>query len=79
MVVNLRKTGELICKLRKEKSMTQKQIADKLGIEPKTVSCLDVKKCNAEHTPKISEIENDYYIEFNHKMTKKHYIHLLHM
>ena len=27
-----------------------------------------------EHTINISEIEDDYYVEFNHEMTKEHYI-----
>ena len=36
--MDLTKSGELICKLRKSRKMTQKQIADILGIEAKTVS-----------------------------------------
>ncbi len=36
--MNLCKNGELICSLRKAKGMTQKQVADKLGVLPKTVS-----------------------------------------
>ena len=36
--MNLTKTGELICNLRRERGLTQKQLADKLGISAKTVS-----------------------------------------
>ena len=36
--MDLRKSGKLLCDLRKAKGMTQKQVADKLGILPKTVS-----------------------------------------
>ena len=32
------KTGQLICKLRKEKNMTQQQLADILMVSPKTIS-----------------------------------------
>lgn len=32
------KTGKLISKLRKEKNLTQKQLADILGVSPKTIS-----------------------------------------
>ena len=146
--MNLSKNGKLLCDLRKAKGLTQKQVADKLGIVPKTVSkwetghgfpdvstvsaladilgvsektilsgdleqnlesannmkrtkfyvCLDcgsflqgtgngqvvccgkqleaLKAVSAddEHTINISEIEDDFYIEFNHEMTKEHYI-----
>lgn len=36
--MNLNKTGMLIRELRKSKNLTQKQLADMLGILPKTVS-----------------------------------------
>lgn len=146
--MDLIKNGKFICDLRKSKGMTQKQIADKLGIVPKTVSkwetghgfpdisilsalaeildvservllsgnliknaeevgnmkktkfyvcpkcgsvmqgigecqiscCgkmleeLEVKQADENHEIKISEIENDCYIEFEHEMTKEHYI-----
>lgn len=36
--MNLSKTGGLILKLRKEKGLTQKAVADRLGVCPKTVS-----------------------------------------
>lgn len=36
--MNQKKTGEFIAKLRKENNLTQKQIADRLGISEKTVS-----------------------------------------
>ena len=36
--MDLSKSGKLICELRKSKKMTQKQVADILGIEAKTVS-----------------------------------------
>lgn len=36
--MNLEKVGSLILKLRKEKNMTQKQVADLLNISDKTVS-----------------------------------------
>lgn len=48
------KTGELILKFRKQKSMTQKDVAEKLNISPKTVSkwergtgCPDVSILNS--------------------------------
>lgn len=146
--MDLCKNGKLLCDLRKSIGMTQKQIADKLGIVPKTVSkwetghgfpdistvsaladilgvsektilsgnlnqnseesgnmkgtkfyvcpdcgsimqgigncqiiccgkqleALKSKNTDDEHLIKISEIEDDYYIEFDHEMTKEHYI-----
>ena len=146
--MNLSKNGKLLCDLRKAKGLTQKQVADKLGIVPKTVSkwetghgfpdvstvsaladilgvsektilsgdleqnlesannmkrtkfyvcphcgsflqgtgngqvvccgkqleALTAVSADDEHTINISEIEDDYYIEFNHEMTKEHYI-----
>ena len=146
--MDLSKNGKLLCDLRKAKKMTQKQLADKLGIVPKTVSkwetgrgfpdvsmlssladilgvservlicgnliqnrkevgnikrtkfyvcptcgsviegaggyqiicCgrlleqLKAKQEDAEHSISISEIEDDFYIEFNHEMTKEHFI-----
>ena len=36
--MDLIKNGKLLYDLRKSKGMTQKQVADKLGIVPKTVS-----------------------------------------
>lgn len=36
--MNLSKTGNLIAALRREQGFTQKQVAEKLGISPKTVS-----------------------------------------
>lgn len=146
--MDLSKNGKLLCDLRKAKGMTQKQVAEKLGIVPKTVSkwetgngfpdvstvsaladilgvsektillgsleenseesgnmkktkfyvcsccgssvhgtgeyqvfcCgkplehLKAERADSKHTVKISEIENDFYIEFEHEMTKEHYI-----
>ena len=146
--MDLNKNGKLLCDLRKAKGLTQKQVADKLGIVPKTVSkwetghgfpdvstvsaladilgvsektilsgdleqnlesannmkrtkfyvcphcgsflqgtgngqvvccgkqleALTAVSADDEHTINISEIEDDYYIEFNHEMTKEHYI-----
>lgn len=146
--MDLSKSGKLICKLRKSKGMTQKQLADLLGVEAKTVSkwetghgfpdvsyvselaeifgvsekillsgdlilnaeevgnmkktkfyvcphcgsiiqgtgkyeviccgnkleALQVKEADSNHLIKISDIENDFYIEFNHEMTKEHFI-----
>lgn len=146
--MNLEKVGSLIFKLRKEKSMTQKQVADLLNISDKTVSkwerglgCPDVsiltelskifdiniekillgdlqpnsvdggnmkrikfyicpscsniisttgegdisccgRKLKAaipstiddNHKISIEEVENDYYVEIDHEMTKEHYI-----
>ena len=146
--MDLNKNGKLLCDLRRAKGMTQKEVADKLGVVPKTVSkwetghgfpdvstvsaladilgvsektilsgdleqnlesvnnmkrtkfyvcphcgsflqgtgngqvvcCgkqLEVLKAvsaDDEHTINIFEIEDDYYIEFNHEMTKEHYI-----
>ena len=36
--MDLNKNGKLLCDLRKAKGMTQKEVADKLGVVPKTVS-----------------------------------------
>lgn len=146
--MDLIKSGELLRDLRKSKQLTQKQLADKLGVLPKTVSkwetgngfpdvstiseladilgvsekillsgslvqnktetgnlkrtrfyvcpycgsttqgtgeyqvicCgksvepLEAKKADDIHPIKISNIENDFYIEFNHEMTKEHFI-----
>ena len=146
--MDLNKNGKLLCDLRKAKGLTQKQVADKLGVVPKTVSkwetghgfpdvstvsaladilgvsektilsgdleqnleeagnmkrtkfyvcpccgsfmqgtgssqvvccgkqleALKAVSADDEHIINISEIEDDYYIEFNHEMTKEHYI-----
>ena len=146
--MDLSKNGKLLYDLRKKKGFTQKQIAEKLGVVPKTVSkwergrgfpdvsiissladilgvserillsgCLienknetgNVKKtkfyvcptcgsfmqgtgeqsvlccgkileplkaksCDVQHLINISEIENDFFIEIDHEMTKEHYI-----
>ena len=146
--MDLAKNGKLLCDLRKAKGMTQKQVAEMLGVLPKTVSkwetghgfpdvstvsaladilgvnektilsgnlntnpeeavnmkrtkfyvCPDcgsfmqgtgnseviccgkplcaLKATTADdaHKISVSEIEDDYYIEFNHEMTKEHYI-----
>ena len=149
--MDLNKSGKFLCDLRKAKGMTQKQIADKLGILPKTVSKWEtgrgfpdvsmlsslsdilgvserallygnllknktengnMKKtkfylcphCGSimqgpgecqvvccgkpleylkpeiaddEHPVIVSGIENDFYIEFNHEMTKEHFINFV--
>ena len=146
--MDLNKNGKLLCDLRKAKGMTQKEVADILGIVPKTVSkwetghgfpdvstvsaladllgvsektilsgdleqnlesannikrtkfyvcphcgsflqgtgngqvvccgkqleALTAVSADDEHTINVSEIEDDFYIEFNHEMTKEHYI-----
>ena len=36
--MNLIESGKLLSELRRSKGMTQKQVADKLGVLPKTVS-----------------------------------------
>ena len=146
--MDLSKNGKLLCDLRKAKGMTQKEVADKLGVVPKTVSkwetghgfpdvstlsaladilgvsektilsgelktnseeagnmkrtkfyvcpccgsfvqgvgnsqivccgkqleALNAISSDDEHIINISEIENEYYIEFEHEMTKIHYI-----
>lgn len=146
--MNLEEVGSLILKLRKEKNMTQKQVADLLNISDKTVSkwerglgCPDVsiltelsnifdiniekillgdlepndvdggnmkrikfyvcpscgniisttgeseisccgRKLKASipsiiddnHKISVEEVENDYYVEIDHEMTKEHYI-----
>lgn len=146
--MDLSKSGRLLSELRKAKGMTQKQVAEKLGIVPKTVSkwetghgfpdvstlsdlaelfgvsekslisgrlvqnakevgnvkktkfyvCPDcgsiiqgtgeckiiccgktVKKLESmqvddEHSIKISEIEDDFFVEFDHEMRKEHFI-----
>lgn len=146
--MDLNKNGKLLCDLRKAKGMTQKEVADKLGILPKTVSkwetghgfpdvsvlsaladilsvserallggsitknreevgnmkrtkfyvcpncasimqgvgegqvvccakpveALKAQMTDDNHLINISEIENDFYIEMNHEMTKEHFI-----
>lgn len=146
--MDLCKNGKLIRELRKAKGMTQKQVADKLGVLPKTVSkwetghgfpdtflltelaeILEISiesllsgdlnqnveevgnmrkmkfyvcphcggfmqvmgkgqifccgkqlfplkccKMDDEHIITVDEIENDYYVTFQHDMTKEHYI-----
>ncbi len=142
------KVGKLLYDLRKEKRMTQKEIADKMNISDKTVSkwerglgcpdisllselsyiigvniekilqgdlsindtdggnmkrikfyvcpvcgniitstglgeisccgrkleSLQVQEINEEHNLQTTQVENDYYLTFNHEMTKDHYI-----
>ena len=51
--MDLNKNGRLLCDLRKAKGLTQKQVADKLGIVPKTVS----KWETAKGYPDISLLE----------------------
>ena len=142
------KVGNLLYKLRKEKRMTQKEVADKMNISDKTISkwerglgcpdisllselsnifgvniekilqgdlsindtdggnmkrikfyvCPDcrnlitstgtgeisccgrrleymtVNEIDEVHLPNIEQVENDYYITFNHEMTKEHFI-----
>lgn len=149
--MDLRKNGNLLRDLRKAKGLTQKQIAENLGVQPKTVSkwetghgfpdvaylqalsellgvstnsllsgnldknkkdngnikrtkfyvcshcgsvmegtgesqiicCgkqllpLEVCKASGTHAIDISEIENDFYITFNHEMTKEHFIQFI--
>lgn len=149
--MNLENCGKLICNLRKSKNMTQKQLADKLHIQAKTVSkwetghgfpdtsllsdlakilevtpdtilkgdlkqnivsvgnmknikfyicpccgsfiqgvgefkptcCgktllpLKIKTADENHRITVSEAENDYYITFEHEMTKQHFISLI--
>lgn len=146
--MNLEKVGSLIFQLRKEKNMTQRQVADLLNISDKTVSkwerglgfpdvsiltelskifniniekillgdlepnnldggnmkrikfyvcpnCGNIITSTGEgeisccgrklkpekpvllddnHKINVEEIENDYYIEINHEMTKEHFI-----
>ncbi len=40
----------------------------------KQLEALKAVSADDEHTINISEIEDDFYIEFNHEMTKEHYI-----
>ena len=149
--MDLNKTGKLLCYLRKAKGMTQKEVADKLGIVPKTVSkwetghgfpdvssvsklaevlgvstdailfgtlskntedignmkkikfyvcaecgniltqtgngemvccgkklsALQCGKTDEKHNIQIEEIEDDYYITWQHPMKKEHYIHFI--
>lgn len=146
--MNLCNNGKLLCDLRKAKGMTQKQVAEKLGVLPKTVSkwetghgfpdtslladlskilgvsidtllsgalspnaeevgnfrkirlyvcphcgsimhgmgecqiscCgkqlapLKASEDNTGHEISVERIENDFYITFDHEMTKEHYI-----
>ena len=39
----------------------------------RSLSPLEAKESD-EHSIKVSEIEDDFYIEFNHEMSKAHYI-----
>lgn len=149
--MDLEKTGQLLCRLRKEKGMTQKQVADSLNISAKTVSkwecgsgfpdvsvlrelselfgvnseqilsgsmekneeengnmkrikfyicpscgsimtasgeaeisccgrklnALEVKQCDEKHCLNVERIENDFYITFDHEMTKEHYLNFI--
>lgn len=149
--MDLIKNGKLLSDLRKSKGLTQKQVAEVLGVVPKTVSkwetgkgfpdvstvpaladilgvterallsgCLpqnakdvgnlrktkfyicpycgsilygvgecqiiccgkplapsEPKEADVEHSIKISEVENDFYIEFTHPMTKEHFINFV--
>ena len=146
--MDLHKFGQFFRDLRKEKNLTQKQVADLLGISPKTVSkwetghgfpdvstismladilgvsektllcggikqniqevgnikrlkfyvcpycgsfmqgvgenqviccgkpieALAVKVADEGHSPTVSEMDNDFYIEFDHEMTKDLFI-----
>lgn len=146
--MDLTKNGKLLCDLRKAKGLTQKEVAEILGVVPKTVSkwergngfpdvstlsaladifnvserallsgelkqnreeagnmkrtkfyvcphcslfmqgtgqgmvnccgkqldALKAKAADDEHHIQVSEIEDDFYLEFNHPMTKEHYI-----
>ena len=134
--MDLEKTGELLSRLRKERGMTQKQVAGRLQISDRTVSKwergaglpdvsllkdisalygVDMEKIlegnleekgveahcgnifwstgggeisccgrkliplvaqdmDAAHDAKIEEIDNEYYVTFDHEMTKEHYI-----
>ena len=40
----------------------------------KQVEALKAVSADDEHTINVSEVEDDFYIEFNHEMTKEHYI-----
>ncbi len=149
--MNLRKTGNFIAELRKSKGLTQKEIAEKIGVLPKTVSkwetghgfpdvslvtklaeilgattdailfgelsknvrdngnmkrirfyvCADCgniiaqtgngemlccgkkldilapKKPDEHHRIQLEEIEDDFYITWEHRMEKEHYIHFI--
>ncbi|MBQ3110049.1 MAG: helix-turn-helix domain-containing protein [Clostridia bacterium] len=146
--MDLTKNGKLLCDLRKAKGLTQKEVAEILGVVPKTVSkwergngfpdvstlsaladifnvserallsgelkqnreeagnmkrtkfyvcphcalfmqgtgqgmvtccgkqleALKPRAADSEHHLTVSEIEDDFYLEFNHPMTKEHYI-----
>lgn len=38
------------------------------------LSGLEAKQCDEKHNINVETIENDFYITFDHKMTKEHYI-----
>lgn len=42
--MDLQKAGALIRKLRLEKQMTQRQLAEKMGVAPKTISKWDARR-----------------------------------
>ncbi|MGN0106750.1 MAG: helix-turn-helix domain-containing protein [Hominilimicola sp.] len=149
--MDLEKTGQLLCRLRKERGMTQKQVADRLNISAKTVSkwecgggfpdvsvlrelsgllgvnseqilsgsmekneeengnmkrikfyvcpscgsimtasgeaeisccgrkltAIEPKACDEKHCLNVETVENDFYITFNHEMTKEHYLNFV--
>lgn len=58
------KVGELLLKLRKEKGMTQKNIADKLNISDKTVSKWE-RGLGCPDITLISELSNIYGVNIN--------------
>lgn len=150
-MMDLHKNGKLLYDLRKAKGMTQKDVAEKLGVLPKTVSkwetghgfpdvslvtdlaeilgtsaetvlsgslsqneeeignmkkikfyvcpecgnilvqpgngeivccgkkleASDAEESDNEHDLKVEIIENDFYITFNHPMTKEHYLQFI--
>lgn len=146
--MDLQQRGNLLKDLRKKKNMTQKEVAEKIGVVPKTVSkwetghgfpdvsllptladvfginerilltgnlirnrentgnmkrirffvcpncgsimfgmgeceisccgktltALTSKQGDEEHAVKITEVEDEFYVELNHEMSKKHFI-----
>ncbi|MDR2889759.1 MAG: helix-turn-helix domain-containing protein [Lachnospiraceae bacterium] len=72
--------GKLIRRLRAEKNMTQREIADQMGITEQAVSKWErgLGGPDISLLPELSTIlgvnEDDYYVTIDHEMSREHYI-----